>query len=484
MPASSVRSQLDAPGPFALGPAGAVVTVEPVRLPLLVQLAAAVLVPIALGAAVALSAKPAWLALVTTVGLGVFVCSLAAPRWASVATLFLLVGYVPDVVGSSAHEIASAALPAMLFFAVVLRHVCRVERVRFPAAVKWYAFFGFALLVTTATGGTHNLSEFVDFVGFALLAVVMLTIVDSEVWLRRAIWAVVAAAALLAAISVYQQLTQTFGHTFGGLAVITVDQSGMRSGGPLSPDYFAQMLVAAGALAAYLAIRAPSRRERLAGIGAVSLCLFAIVYTQSRGAFVAIAVVFAAAALCRGLRLRRVMVVAAAVFVLGFLALPPMVRHRISDLSSLSAGRTTGDSSLRGRVAENLAAVDMIRAHPIVGVGPSNFELHYLAYAQRLGIDARAEVRGAHSLYLQSLAELGIVGSIPFFALLWLGLRRSWSARQGAPPGLRTLAEGCFIAWLGFLVCAAALHLSYPRYLWIYLALALTAAQVREGQRA
>ena len=72
----------------------------------------------------------------------------------------------------------------------------------------------------------------------------------------------------------------------------------------------------------------------------------------------------------------------------------------------------------------------MWRVHPIMGVGPGNFEQHYLDYSSRIGIDPRAEERSAHSLYLESLAETGLVGSVPFFALIGVALLRPWRARQ------------------------------------------------------
>jgi O-antigen ligase len=444
-----------------------------------VTVVAAVAVPLVLGAAVAVGAKPASIALAGIAAIVSFAGALAFPRWALVATLFLLVGYVPDVLGGSAHKFASAALPLMLVVAVVVRHVSGLERVTVPTDFKWFVYFAVALLIVTGTADHRNLSEFSDFVGFALLAGVMLVVVDSQVWLRRAMWAVVVGAAMLACISVGQQVIKAYSHTFGGFALITPDKSGPRSGGPLSPDYFAEMLVAAGALAWYLTISARSAIRRLTGFGAATVMLVAVYYTTSRGALIAIVAATIAAAILRKVSVSKIVVAAAVVMIGGLLLLPSALQHRIGDLATLRSGGGTSDTSLRGRVAENLSALHMFRDHVILGVGPDNFERHYLAYAQRIDLDPRAQVRGAHSLYLESLAELGIVGSVPFFALLWMGLRRSWQARFGTGRDVGLLAEGCLIAWLAFLVSAIALHLSYPRYLYIFLALALTAGQLR-----
>jgi len=444
-----------------------------------IVLLGAIVVPIVLGEAVARAPNPDAVALAGIAGIVGLVAALVSPRWALVGSVFLLVAYLPDVVGGGAHKSASAALPVLIVIAVVVRHVTGVERFAIRGDVTWFAFFGVALLVTTATAGERLLSELGDFVGFALLAGVMLTIIDSRTWLRRVMWAIVAAGALLATLSIEQQLTHSYGRTFGGLAVITPDQIGMRSGGPLSPDYFAQVLVSTAALAASLAFAARTTRERMLAVLAVVVCLAATFATQSRGALVAVLVATIAFLILRGVQPSKVAAAGAAVALVALVALPAGVQHRIGDLSTLRSGGATSDSSLRGRVAENLTAVQMFRDHPLLGVGPDNFERHYLAYEEHIGLDARAEVRGAHSLYLESLAELGLVGSVPFFALLGTGLRRAAQGRKqpGAPVDL--LAEGCLVAWLAFLVSAAALHLSYPRYLWIFLALAFTAGQAR-----
>ena len=72
--------------------------------------------------------------------------------------------------------------------------------------------------------------------------------------------------------------------------------------------------------------------------------------------------------------------------------------------------------------------------HPLVGVGPDNFEVHYQEYSEAIGTDPRPEQRGAHNLYLESLAETGLLGATAFFGVLWLALR---GRLAGAPPPAR-----------------------------------------------
>ena len=58
----------------------------------------------------------------------------------------------------------------------------------------------------------------------------------------------------------------------------------------------------------------------------------------------------------------------------------------------------------------------------------------------------------------------------------------AWRARRTFVGADSLVAEGVFVAFAGFLFNAIFLHRAYENYLWIMLALALTAARL--GRRA
>jgi O-antigen ligase len=92
--------------------------------------------------------------------------------------------------------------------------------------------------------------------------------------------------------------------------------------------------------------------------------------------------------------------------------------------------KTFYDQSLAGREKIYPAAIGMILESPLVGWGPIN---HKWELGPRVGERARDE----HNLYLYLLAEVGLVGAIPFFAGLWFCWRAAWSGRhrmQGILP--------------------------------------------------
>jgi O-antigen ligase len=120
----------------------------------------------------------------------------------------------------------------------------------------------------------------------------------------------------------------------------------------------------------------------------------------------------------------------------------------------------------------------MFRDYPILGVGPGNYPLHYLDYSEQIGLDPRLAPRDAHSLYLGTLAETGIVGASALLLVLWLALRGAWRARLRLGGDDALMAEGVFVALMSFLVAGLFLHAAYPRYLWMMVGFGLVAGQL------
>jgi O-antigen ligase len=127
--------------------------------------------------------------------------------------------------------------------------------------------------------------------------------------------------------------------------------------------------------------------------------------------------------------------------------------------------------------------VQMFSNHPVFGVGTGNYPVRYLDYSQQIGLDPRAEKRHPHNLYLEALAETGLVGAAAMFILLWLAIRGAWRARSVLPAADALLAEAVFVGLLVFLANGLFLHASaYSRYIWIAIALALVADRL--GRRS
>jgi putative inorganic carbon (HCO3(-)) transporter len=255
-----------------------------------------------------------------------------------------------------------------------------------------------------------------------------------------------------------------------------------RLAGPIGEkNRYAQALVVLVPLGLALARTAARRTARaLAGVATVGV-LAGVALTYSRGAALALVVVLVAGTALRLLPLRVLGLTAAAVSVV--LLSVPAYAERLStldQLSSSSAGAlTSGDASIRGRATENLAALKVFAAHPLLGVGPGGFPTYYRSYAERVGGRPRQEERQAHNLYLGVAAELGIAGLtllLTLFGVLLHGLLRARRLWARVDPARAELAGALTLSVLLYMATGVFLHLSYQRYFWLLVALAALAA--------
>jgi len=97
-------------------------------------------------------------------------------------------------------------------------------------------------------------------------------------------------------------------------------------------------------------------------------------------------------------------------------------------------------------------AVEMIKAHPLVGVGLNTATNQVYAYAARAGLDV-GWVFAVHNQFLLVAAETGILGLVALLSLVWTGLR---SARQCARAGDPLIKEaGSAVFWSLVAMCWA-----------------------------
>lgn len=173
----------------------------------------------------------------------------------------------------------------------------------------------------------------------------------------------------------------------------------------------------------------------------------AVVLTESRGAWFALAVGLAVLLVLRSERPR----------VWGAIAIT-------AGATVLVVVTVTSAVSLGDRPEYWKAALEDARERPLTGSGAGSFEAYWRTHG-----DPTISVRDAHSLYLETLAELGVMGLALALAVLatpFLALRsRCGAVEQAAAAGLAAFAVHAGIDWdwelpvvvLTGLSCAAAL---------------------------
>jgi O-antigen ligase len=141
------------------------------------------------------------------------------------------------------------------------------------------------------------------------------------------------------------------------------------------------------------------------------------------------------------------------------------------------------------------AGLGMWAANPLFGVGPGNFGATIHSQYSYLRTTSGILASAAHSLYIETIAELGLAGALPVFALVFLFLRLNARTRKLAlasdAAGRRSfeycLASGLDLAMMGYLVSGAFLSVLYYPHLWVLLGLSVgthTACVGRQTQES
>jgi O-antigen ligase len=319
---------------------------------------------------------------------------------------------------------------------------------------------------------------------------ILLALRQSQTW-KQTNWLMLITTTLLCLLSLYQLLTDNYQQTFFRLASIQMDRAlaasaTPRVGGPINaPNLWAQVLVAVSTLLVFRIFYEKHLVTKLAGILMLGINLYVILNTFSRGAYLVLAI---DALLILFLFRKRfnpmIFLAGAAILVLAIPFVPQTYRDRFTSLFVVtSENGIYQDTSLRGRSSEMLTGLAMFAEHPILGVGVGNYPTSYQRYAQLIGIEFRAEARDPHSLYVQLLAETGVLGTVAFLGIIFFlfdALNKACRAIEGSPHLADWLPwiSAYRFAILSYLLTSIFLHSAYIRYLWILIAMALTGIQI------
>ncbi len=146
------------------------------------------------------------------------------------------------------------------------------------------------------------------------------------------------------------------------------------------------------------------RSQKIVLIVAIVALASCLAMTYSRGAFLAIAVVFAIYGVLKDWR---VLILFAAIT--GFIAY-----NDTSFVGRILSAFTGSDSSEGVRVGIWVSTLAMISDHPFAGIGWGAYQHVYPQYNYYVA-DPNVIIYHAHNIYLNYAAEIGIVGALAFF---------------------------------------------------------------------
>ena len=254
------------------------------------------------------------------------------------------------------------------------------------------------------------------------------------------------------------------------------------------PNVLAATLVIGVVMAVTLALiedLGPAGRL-LAGVSA-GICLLGILVTLSRGGLVALAAAGLAGIVFVGARYRaQFAVVAVSIAVVGVAWYSLFAPAGAVDRITKADGGT-------GRTDIWKVGWRMVESQPMHGVGAGNFQdasIHFLLVEpgalerDEFIVDEPAV---AHNLYLQILAELGIVGLVLFLgvigASLWASVKAAWSFSRTGAQSMELISRAVVISMVAVLAADFFLSNQFDKRLWLLVALGpalLHIARMRE----
>ena len=409
------------------------------------------------------------------------------------ASLVILIFIQLQRVVTEFHELPGPGKPMVAFLVMVIgiRIILLNERpetwLKNSFILGVYLIF---LIISAVTAGefTPAMQELVDIAQNLVVASIILFIIQRSPSLKSAIWAIIVAGMIMASISVFQNLTGTFSNNYWGFG--GWEYSGYvgrpRLTGPYeTPNPYAQVLVLIFILALDRLWHDRKPVLRLVSGYATIICALAMIYTDSRGGFANL--VFTILVFFIFNRPSFPALLITLIIGVGLVQfLPSNYTDRILTLTELNPfnqdANLVADESFRGRTSENLAAWRMFLDHPIFGVGLNNFAEHYQEYSREIGLDNRREARDPASLYLQLLADQGLIGTFVFLALIlsvFANLLRAYGDFKAAKMyDEMNISAALFAALAGYMFMSLYRNNAYTNVFWVLIAVCMSTMQV------
>ena len=396
-----------------------------------------------------------------------------------------------------APSIAKVLVP-LLIVGIITRYACSDERPigwgKLTLLILMYGLVGVVSMLYQAEIQS-SLKALLEYGKDAIVAVIVILLLQRAAILRRVIWALLASGAFLGSIAFLQHLTGSYDNNYWGFALtpthhIIDEIDGYRISGSLGdPNFFCMFQLVLVPLAVEQLLREQQFFLRLLAAYALAVIFFTVIFTYSRGGVVGLATMLAAFMMFYPRRAWLV-VASVAIFVL-LMQYSPQSNYinRMLTLEYLLPDKShhpIAELSFQGRKSEMLVAVNILLDHPFAGIGFGSFERHYQKYARDVFLDFRREEREAHCRYLEILAETGLLGFTAYGLLIILLFRGLLQTRQGAASAQRQDLEGICIAMtisvVGLLTGFIFLHDAWPRFSWLLIGIGFAMPNILQNE--
>lgn len=436
---------------------------------------------------------------------------LALLRWPDAATL-LVVFYIYTNVGVVAIRfhgvpplVATALFPLLLAIPLIWYLLLRREKIIITPVFLLLLMLGVVYTLGAAFSSDIALAmpQLTDFMVEGILLYFLLTnIIRTPLMLKRVVWVLLISGALIGGLSLFQQVTQTFDNNYAGFAQASSDfgtgvenlqgeiQQSRLTGSIGEQNRYAQNMLMLVPLGLFQLWIHRSTRTRFLALILTGLIIAGGALAFSRGAAVGFVLMILIMVLLRYIKVYQLMLLILGVGLI-FWALPQYAL-RLTSLDVLASlvspedgpALAGADNAVVDRASLMLSAFNVFRDHPVFGVGPGMVRYYTQEYAREIGISSLTGDYQAHNLFLGIAADAGLLGLICFLLILFIPLRdlararKYWMVRR---PDLSYLATAFFQVLVAYMVTGLFLHLSYYRFFYMMLALAVVAGGFKDS---
>ncbi len=404
--------------------------------------------------------------LILVAGLTALVLVLADPVNALLAFVIALVVRPAELFPglASVQPLKVLALVAILSWLVTTlfrgdRRVSKAPQGKWMIALLAGVFLSVVMSTNRAASSQMFTDGFVKLVLLYVLMVQLITTKRSEAKLQFTLAACTVGLALYAVALKFSGQADIEGNRAGFVGMLG------------DPNDLALVLLMYIPLLGELAFSARGVRRTAAFLG-FSILILGVLATVSRGGALGLATALGVGFYDRWPKRLRVLLVptmAAAVLSLMLVA-------GLNERNSGAVAGTGIDESSQNRLDAWQAGFRMTKAHPVFGVGLGEFAWSYPAYASSA---LRWQPTEAHNSFIQVAAETGIVGFIPFLALVLVTFHVAYRLRKLDVPSddvvARAVRRSLLPAFAGFCVSASLLSQAWN---WFFVIMFAQAASM------
>jgi len=358
----------------------------------------------------------------------------------------------------------SMVMQVLTLVAWIVSLAVHKNRIKWSPVHTWFAIFLFPIglgMITSANNFFPYVILQAIMANFVIF-VIATNVIDSMKRLNLVVWMLMLAYAYYAIKGIHTFMTGSY------IGVTGATSGYVKGGGFIGDENDFALIINMMIPFAFFGFQYLKGKARFVCGGLLVLFVLAVVASFSRGGMVGLAVI-----MVFGIASSKRKLISTSIILLLLLTMYMFAPDRYwKEADSIT---DVGESTADARLNYWAAGLNMFIDHPVIGVGAGNGAVHMPRYYRGPGGDPNRQWgRTFHGTWPQILAELGLMGAVPYFMIFFLSLRHLWLIRRESKddddPTGRFLANGLIGSLIAYQTCATFLSTAYyPHTYTIYI---------------